>query len=320
MTRKKKKQSPPPTKSFQKEVENALKHINDPEWLGLHSLLAAPYFLAEYLREQKIDAAGPHKRGEALQKLLRRTISTPDTEHANLLRLYYLKSWSEKEAYTELLISKATFQRNRKKAISELGVSLNKRLKPALRAEVPRPRGDLLERNQLTTTCLHALEEEKSVGLTGPGGIGKTTLGQHIAARMAPQPAFWFTFRLGLNDNFSNLIFALGSFLVRQGASTLWAQLTADKGHVEMDKALGLVRYDLSHLASKRPVLCFDEVDLLRPAELEGHAALLPFLESLKGLAPLLLIGQQLPIEVKEHHRLSNLSLNSIETMLRNGD
>jgi len=311
----KKTTSPPPTKSFQKEVEKALKHFYDPEWLGENSPLAAPYFLGEYLREQKIDPTWSDKRGEALQKLLRKTISELDTQNAKLLRLYYLEGWSEQETYTEFLMSKATFQRYRKKAISELGVRLNDRLKPALRTEVPRPQMGLLERNKLTTTCLHALKEGKSVGLTGPGGIGKTTLGQHIAAQT--QSAFWFTFRVGLNDNFSTLIFALGSFLAGQGASTLWSQLIADKGHLEMKKALGLVRYDLSKPASKRPVLCFDEVDLLRPAELEGHATLLAFLESLKGLAPLLFIGQQLPLEVKEHHHLSHLSLNSIETMLK---
>ncbi len=317
---KKKTTARPPIKSFQKEVEKALKHINDPQWLGTHSLLAAPYFFAEYLREQKIDTTGPLKRGDALQKLLRSTISKLDTQEANLLSLYYLQDWSEKETYTELGISKATFQRNRKKAVSELSLVLSSHLKPALRAEVPRPQMGLLERNKLTTTCLSALKEGKSVGLTGLGGIGKTTVGQHIAVRMTPQPAFWFTFRLGLNDNFSSLIFALGSFLARQGASTLWAELIADKAHLDMNKALGLVRYDLANPTLKRPALCFDEVDLLRPAELEGHATLLAFLESLKGLAPLLFIGQQLPLDIEEHYPLKNLSLNSIQIMLKRAE
>ena len=258
---KKKITTPPPTKSFQKEIEKALKQINNPKSLGTNSPLAAPYFLAEYLHEQRLDGVGPYKQGVALQTLLKNMIDTLNKQKARLLCLYYLDDLSEEETYTELLMSKATFQRHRKKAISELSQALSSHLKPALRAEVPRPRGNLLERQMLTGTCLRALKQGRSIGLTGLGGVGKTVLGQHIATQTPP--AFWFTFRLGLNDNFGTLIFALGSFLAGQGASALWSQLIADKGQVEMDKALGLVRYDLNHLASKRPVLCFDEVDQL---------------------------------------------------------
>jgi ABC-type transport system involved in cytochrome c biogenesis ATPase subunit len=72
---------------------------------------------------------------------------------------------------------------------------------------------------------LAGLAAGKAVGLSGAGGVGKTTLGQVLAAGFAPQATFWYTLSPGLNDNSHSLLFALAYFLQGQGASALWSQL-----------------------------------------------------------------------------------------------
>lgn len=330
MPRKKKKSNPPPSKAFHNELKEALNHFRDPVWLGEHSPLASSYFLGEYLLEEKIDPSNASKRGGILRKLLREAVQEleqKDTKNplGALLRLSFMipEQLITKEIAKRLYISPRNFFRVKDEAIQQLSITLLKRLKPALRLEAPKHQPQLIGRDELLGTCLSALQEGKSIGLSGAGGVGKTALGLHIAANINQQPitltrsgqVFWYTFRLGVNDHPSNLLFTLGYFLMRQGASSLWAQLITDQ-KLDMNIALASLRYDLEHLKSQELVLCFDEVDLLRPTELQAHANLLQLLKVLKSLIPLLLIGQQLPLEVDVQHELRGLTLEFIQKML----
>src|SRR5262245_12485525 len=59
--------------TFNQRLKEALDHANEPEWLGSHSPLAAPYFLAHHLAGQ--DGAGqPHVRGVVLRRVLLESI------------------------------------------------------------------------------------------------------------------------------------------------------------------------------------------------------------------------------------------------------
>ncbi|MCB0157322.1 MAG: tetratricopeptide repeat protein, partial [Caldilineaceae bacterium] len=113
-----------------------------------------------------------------------------------------------------------------------------------------------------------------------------------------PTPAvFWYTIRPTFNDQLESLLFALGHFLHTHGASTLWHQLVADAGRiVDINIALGLALGDL-RAGPHRPLLCFDDVDFLRPPHAEQpnpqHTRVLEFLDSLRGHAPVLLMGQR---------------------------
>jgi hypothetical protein len=73
--------------------------------------------------------------------------------------------------------------------------------------------------------------------------------------------------------------------------------LIADGGRLkDSNLALGLVCSDLAAL-SQQPLLCFDEVDVLRPPAADQpnprHLQLLELLDSLRGHTAMLLIGQR---------------------------
>jgi tetratricopeptide (TPR) repeat protein len=143
---------------------------------------------------------------------------------------------------------------------------------------------------------------------------------------------------VGGHDEPRSFLFELAHFFARQGRSSLWTELVANSQQrsgrgcapFDMNIALASVRYDLQRLASceaalaecaegsaaSPPLFCFDEIDLLRPTEFEAHATLLAFLESLRGLTPLLFIGQQLPLAVDQAHHLSGLEICSMAEML----
>jgi tetratricopeptide (TPR) repeat protein len=127
--------------------------------------------------------------------------------------------------------------------------------------------------------------------------VGKSALGAAVAEGWASGPRFWYTFRPGLSDRLEGLLFTLGRFLHAQGASALWHQLVAEQGRQpDGALALGLALADLRALPAT-PLLCFDELDLLRPDDADqgrpAHTQILAFLEGLRGHAPLLLIGQR---------------------------
>ncbi len=132
-----------------------------------------------------------------------------------------------------------------------------------------------------------------TVALAGPAGIGKATLGGAVAATWPA--AFWYTFRPPLNDQFDAFVFSLASFLRQRGRGLAWQQLIADAGPPDPGRIIGLLRHDLAGI-SPRPLVCVDEVDLLR-FDTSEHARLIQLLEELRPLAPALLMGQQLVIE-----------------------
>lgn len=220
-----------------------------------------------------------------------------------LLYWNYLSPAGSREAVAyKLGVGRATYARWLDKgrlatAIARLGASVLRLIRPSLRLELPAPPEVLVGRDGLVAACVEALAGGQPVGLAGPSGAGKTALGATVAARLAPRPVFWFTFMPGLNDRPGSLLFELGYFLHRHGASSLWLELVARQGTLGPDDALRLLSYDLARCAPP-PILCFDEVDLLAVGEAPEHGALLDLLERLIGKAPLLLIGQQIPLDL----------------------
>lgn len=83
----------------------------------------------------------------------------------------------------------------------------------------------------------------------------------------------------GLTDHLGSLLAALGYFLWQQSATDLLEQLIADQGRLNLTVLPGLLKLDLASLRDAPPVLCFDEVDLLRPGDSEAHARVIALLE-----------------------------------------
>ncbi|HYF65268.1 MAG TPA: ATP-binding protein, partial [Herpetosiphonaceae bacterium] len=298
--------------SFIDQLKQALEHVTDAAWLGQHSPLAMPYFLGAHLWG-KADVDTPAGRGLVLRSLLREAAQAvgrqdDDGKYAErVLELSFFRPTLLFDILDTLGIGRSTYYRHLTKAIQQLATTIVRSVKPALRLETPLP-GTLYGRDGELDEAARLLAQGLTVALTGSSGIGKTSLGVALARRLAPAPMFWFTVRPSLNDQLSSLVFSLGYFLHRQGASSLWLQLVADGGKVDSKMVFGLVRHDLEHLRAAPPLLCFDETDLLRPDELEGHGQILAFLESLRGLAPLLLIGQRRMLEVDHEYVLAGLA------------
>ena len=204
------------------------------------------------------------------------------------------------------------------RARQQLATAFVRQINPALRLDRP-PRPDrLIGRDEVRESCRRALQAKRSVGLSGPAGIGKTTLGAAVvtAEPFAARRVFWYTFIPGLNDQLGSVLFSLGLFLWQQGAANLWAQLIAEPGRINPALLLGLLREDLKTLSETPPLLCFDEVDLLRPAEVEAHTQVVAFLGSLRSACACLFIGQRPVIEVDEHYALAGLDEVAVQQYL----
>jgi hypothetical protein len=315
--------------AFQRHLQEALEKFHQAAWLGDHSPLSAPYFLGQRPTGQ----ASAAQRGQTLQRVLRQANDTllkqgsDEQDSGRLIKLTYLDSppLTADGAAAELNLSRATYYRRREQAIQQLAAAFVRQVNPAVRLDRP-PRLDrLIGRDEVRESCRRALQQGRSVGLSGPAGIGKTTLGATLATsepysarRVDTRRVFWYTFIPGLNDQLGSVLFALGLFLWQQGAANLWAQLIAEPGRINPTLLLGLLREDLQTLSDTPPLLCFDEVDLLRPAEVEAHTQVVAFLGSLRGPegCACLFIGQRPVIEVDEHYTLDGLTEAALQQYL----
>ncbi|NJN54872.1 MAG: hypothetical protein HC804_09030 [Anaerolineae bacterium] len=109
----------------------------------------------------------------------------------------------------------------------------------------------------------------------------------------------------------------------QRGASGLWLQLMADGGKMgSLPLALEQVRGDL-HLLQAPPLLCLDECDHLfsDPEKITpAQQQLLSFIEGLRGLVPLMVIGQRVNVLSDEHLALTGLTLAQTEKLLAQSD
>lgn len=339
-------------KSFYEQLKLALEHQQQPAILRRYSPLAKPYFLHQ--AQVAADPGGEVDWGEVLSAKLAAAAAAlwqgdPPTNAADLLaavaaedaargrgpryaylilelnyfqRIFTPPPKTQATIYHDILhISRTSHDRYLKEAVEQLGVLLLQRLRPPLRLELPVWPGQLFGRAALQARALATLQAGGSVTISGPGGMGKSTLGAALVGAWPPRATFWFTVRLGLNDRLNSLLFALGYFFHQQGASALWLQLVADEGKLEdANLALGLLRADLETVET-HPLLCIDEIDLLRPVDLDRpnphHAQLLGFIESLRPHVALLLIGQSVALETTITLPLDRLARTDLEDWLR---
>jgi len=212
-----------------------------------------------------------------------------------------------------LNMPRATFYRLRPQAVEQLCAALISRVHPALRPEAPQPTAELVGREALVQAGRETLARAGVLGLTGSGGVGKTALGVRIAQEFAPQRTFWYTVRPGLNDHLTSLLFGLGAFLHRLGSSGLWLQLSSAPGmSAVLLPTLNLIRFDLAQIGAPDLLLCFDELDLLRPSEIEAHAQILALIEGLHRTVPMLLIGQQLLCVADRQEQIEGLGMEDL--------
>jgi tetratricopeptide (TPR) repeat protein len=301
--------------AFMQAVEQALEKLGDLDGLGNQSPLAAPYFIGNLAGEGH--ATSPAQRGQALALALRATAQQLGDDTLRVLNVSFFerKPTLNNTGIARVLgMSEATYYRHRAAAIEALAHAFNQRVVPPLRAESPKLRR-IVGREGLIDACLTALHAGESVSLNGLSGIGKTAAGATIAQRWGSERAFWFTVLPGLNDTLSSIAFAFSHFLRALGASNAWRQLAADHGAINADRILGLIRHDLSALQGQRVLVCIDESDHLKP-ELQAHAQIIRFVESLGKMTPALFICQQPLFDADQPFMLGGLSLLEMRSWL----
>ncbi|HRW04950.1 MAG TPA: tetratricopeptide repeat protein [Caldilineaceae bacterium] len=345
-------------KTFFEQLKLALEYQAQPAILRDYSPLAKPYFLNQaqprhnaptrqertlvvdwgvVLSQQLLAAAAALWR-DPLPPTSNALLAAVEEEMAThgrgprydflILELNYFKRLfvpppkTQAAIYNDILhISRTSHDRWLKEAVEHLGTVLLQQLRPPLRLETPVHHSLLLGRERTQALALETLKRGGSVALTGPSGIGKSTLGAAIVETWPQPEVFWFTLRRGLNDHLHSLLFALGYFFHQQGASALWLQLIADEGKLEdMNLALGLVRSDIATLPTI-PLLCFDEIDLLRAVDVDRpnphHMQILSFLDSLRPHLALLFMGQRAMLESDLVLTLDRLTRPDLEMWLQ---
>lgn len=306
---------------FIKTLEETLKHFTDAQWLGRNSPLAAPYFLHRHLKNESLSES---RRGEILQDILtdlsRRFTVKEAAYYSELLKLYYFEELAPGEVQARLNIGRTKLSQDRREALLLLASELIHFIYPALRLEAPPIPTTLLEREKPQKAILDFLQAGKMVALVGASGIGKTTLAGLLARSFskAGSNAFWYTIRPDLNDQVESFIFAVGYFAHQQGHSILWQELIATQGKAASEPKREKLLQMLRHLFTQMhpcPLLCIDEVDHLQSSP--DHASLIRLIESLRGLVPILLIGQNTNILSDHSEMLGGLSEESLAKLLR---
>lgn len=333
---------------FERHVKQALKWHDDPARLGDESPLASPYFLGKALRDvsQPVTA---HTRGEMLRAEMRRAASQlwrgllptsrddmlaaimdvrrdpDDPRYAYVvleLRCFhdYIEPYRTSDIWEQphlLPGSKSQHYRDFDIAVKRLAPMILDSLRPALRPERPQTPAALYGYEQQLVRLTDALAKGWTVALSGPGGVGKTSIGATATNQLRNHAVFWYTFRPGFNDGTNSLLFALGAFLHEQGAPNLWQYLVTSNGVVgDLNLAAGLLRQDLASLTERPPILCFDDLEHLATGSLSvvtpAHTHLLDLIDELRGLTPLLLISQR-PLPASDVHlELTGLGITEV--------
>lgn len=316
---------------FERNVKHTLRLYDQPERLGEESPLASPYMLGLLLRDL------PHPitartRGDLLRSALYTAAARlwggpPPADPAEMLaaidivrrdpddprysflvlelRCFHSQItprrlsdiWEDERL---LLGSRSQHYRDFDAAVKRLAPLLLDTLRPSLRPEQPPPPALLYGYDRQMSRLIAALQRDQTVMLSGPSGIGKTSLAAVALDQLADRPGFWFTIRPGFTDGVNSLLFALGAFLHEHGAVSLWQYLVTSNGVIgDLNLAAGLLRQDLASVAPRPPVLCFDDLEQLTVGSLDTPATpttqLLNLIDAVRGAAPLLLISQRPP-------------------------
>lgn len=295
---------------YLKQFKDVLDHWHDEQWLSKSPLAKSFIF---NLKLSSIE--------QCVEELKRRVLKAKDSlqkykDHDLQLllekRFFDLEAISSKQAIQNaqdaLGIKGGRYYEIQKEAIEQLARAYLKSLTPPGNIPVPSRPQDFIKLNDID--LLRKLEDKRvrSVTLYGPSGIGKTSVAIDLANewQSARKPVFWYTVRVGVNDQLEQFIYSLAYFLHQQGQSSLWTQLISQPNHpfnTHFELIAGIIRQSLINLHPNQALLCFDEVDLLLQQDSikqsEEHQRLKAFITMLietSSHTKFLLVGQRILI------------------------
>lgn len=348
-----------PLSPFEQQVVDTLKLCKFPlkfAKIGKNSPLASAHFLQQ-ITTSPVTELSNEARGKFLYKEIQRAVNrlwgdtVPGSPEAMLQALKVEQETRNSERYACLLLELRYFQqylhpptiaaiyqsgkflsiaqseyyRDIHAAIQKVAAHLLKRIAPGIQHQQLQPVAQMVGYHHAEQRISEALAQGKTVAISGAGGMGKSTLGAAVVARRGQKPTFWYTVRLTLNDSLNSFLFALGHFLQQKGAASLWKYLHDNQGEVrDPQKALDCARGDCLALQSTSPLLCFDELERLRvwPTEnsLPQHVQLFEFIDGLRGIIPMLFIGQRPIFEADVHQALDGLAAPQIVELWRQSE
>jgi tetratricopeptide (TPR) repeat protein len=320
-----------PLSPFEQEVEAVLNHYHEPLLLGECSVLTAPYLLHERLVVSHSD--DPRERGHVLCNLIKTLVDENKLEDPHqppryqriFQEHYFVKKphrLSVEKLSKKMGLSPNPFNQSRSAAVRSLAKSLILQFQPALRLESPPQMArQLFGREDDLKKIESSLREGRSVMVTGNGGVGKTALASRVAGDWDRGRVFWHSFRIGFNDQFTSLVFALGYFFHLCGESTLWREALAQTGETHFEKTMQIARSALTQiLKQETPLLCFDEVDILNSEQTASHHEVLQLIDILHTLTPTLIIGQHSELNIHETRPLVELTTRDANSLLAEAD
>jgi len=243
------------------------KWADDPKSLATLSLVS-PYFVGRFLPKDSLGKSN-EQLGQAFLNAMREVYlsyfwkgncpqdsktmldileTVPDKTYkyydAMLLELYFFRDYVESEdarlrgLYVDSISkienkvrpSRTTLWRHSNDVISKFAKALLDFLGPSSRTIAPRPE-NIVGTDPLLIQLLSWLDLKQTVNLSGPGGVGKSTLAV-LAAYAWPCAMAWSTIWTGLEQPLDRLLFELGHLL---GTPKFWEEVLS-VGRIVHDK------------------------------------------------------------------------------------
>ncbi|MFN8485561.1 MAG: tetratricopeptide repeat protein [Anaerolineae bacterium] len=251
----------------------------------LHALArlgAHPYAGLEVVKDYRLRAGLPETlrgRGLALRRVLYAAIESlkpadgvSEDEGAfvyNLLEKRYIRQQSPDAVAGQLLLGRATFFREQRKALQRLTDVLwemeeaHAGPSPATMDVIPR-RSGFVGRLAELADYEHFLTVDHAILISGLFGAGKTTVAAEIAGRRQEMgDVIWITLRLGMNTDIDMLLREIGLHLVELGHEE-HARVLLTEGETRRAQPTAVrVSYLLSALEQSNVCLCLDNIELV---------------------------------------------------------
>ncbi len=164
------------------------------------------------------------------------------------------------QAAPELGLSERQLSRERARALELLAAELAAPDTALWPEPIPSVESHI-RRETLVQRLTYAASADRLVAVTGPQGVGKTSLVATLAQSLGREHVWWLRVRRGLNDSLEALLLELGGALARDGHGELRTYLTAALPHPSMMMA---TRLFLDALPRRRRLVVLDDFDAAR--------------------------------------------------------